>query len=147
MSEIRRQALARRTQIGLEPETPTPAENVLQACQAHTGLTRYFLPPHDVALAGAQAVLDWEMEAIYQDETRPLPQQRFEAAHEFAHYWLHGGTCRCAPSDLDPAQSAEAMTGAMSVVDGYSPAQRLENEANVFAAELLLPSPLARRLF
>ena len=147
MSEIRRQARTRRIQIGLEENTPTPAENVLQACQAYTGLTRYFVPTRDVSLAGAQAVLDWEMEAIYQDETRPLPRQRFDAAHEFAHFWLHGGSCRCVPDDLDPDQSAEPALGTLRKVDGYSPAQRRENEANVFAAELLLPGPLARRLF
>lgn len=147
MSDIRRQARARRVQIGLELETPTPAENVLQACQAQTGFTRYFVPPHDICLAGALAVLDLEVEAIYQDNTQPLPKQRFDAAHEFAHLWLHSSGCHCAPEDLDPAQSAEPTTGAISKVDGYSPVQRRENEANLFAAELLLPTQLARRMF
>ena len=87
------------------------------------------------------------MEAIYQDETRPPEEARADAAHEFAHVWLHRDSGHCTPADLDPLGDAEPATGAWSKVDGYSPAQKREGEANLFAAELLLPGPLARRLF
>ncbi len=146
-TEIRRQARARRAGIGLGADAPTPAEQVLAACGSATGYDRRFLPPGDALLAGAQAVLDVESKLILQDESRPPAMQRFDAAHEFAHVWLHGGTCRCAADDLDPAGAAEESHGARARVDGYSPQQRREQEANVFAAEMLLPGPLARRLF
>ena len=147
MTDIKRRAQAKRVEIGLELETPTPAENVLQACQAVTGLTREFLEPGDPVLAGARAVLNLPFEMIYQDGSLSPAEQRFDAAHEFAHVWLHSETCHCAPGDLNPGKTAEVPGSTESVVDGYSPRQKRENEANAFAAELLLPGPLARRLF
>ena len=147
MTDIKRRAQAKRVELGLELDTPTPAENVLQACQAVTGLTREFLEPDDPLLAGARAVLNLPFEMIYQDGSLPLAEQRFDAAHEFAHVWLHSETCHCSSGDLNPDETAEVPGSARSVVDGYSPRQKRENEANAFAAELLLPSPVARRLF
>lgn len=147
MIEIRRQARKRRAEIGLEPDTPTPAEAVISACLSAAGLERSFVPPDDPMLAGAMAVLDLQLGMITQDETRTLPQQSFDAAHEMAHVWLHKGSCHCTPQDLNPDTTEEAPGSARSKVDGYSPKQRRENEANVFAAELLLPGSLARRLF
>ncbi len=147
MSEIRRRALRQRAEIGLEDDQPHSAEAVVQACLSATGLERCFLRPDDDLLAGAQAVLNREMNAIFQDESRSHAQQQYDAVHEFAHLWLHGGICRCAHGDLTPGETGEPVGGAWSKVDGYSPRQRRENEANSFAAELLLPGPLARHLF
>ena len=147
MTDIRKQAQQRRVEIGLPLDEPIPAEQVLQACQAATGYERSFHPSGHPLLAGAQAVLDMAMQAIYQDETRPPAEARADAAHEFAHVWLHQSSGHCAPTDLDPLGTQEPASGAWSKVDGYSPAQKREGEANLFAAELLLPGPLARRLF
>ena len=147
MSDVRRHAQKRRIEIGLLLDEPTPGEQVLQACQAAIGFERCFLPPGHDLLAGAVAVLDVNTEAIYQDETRPPEEAQADAAHEFAHVWLHRDSGHCTGSDLDPLGGGEPTTGAWSKVDGYSPAQKRECEANLFASELLLPGPLARRLF
>ncbi len=147
MTDIKRRALAKRAELGLELDTLTPAENVLQACQAATGIEREFLEPDDVLLAGARAVLNLPYERIFQDGSLELAEQRFDAAHEFAHVWLHSETCHCSPGDLTPDRTAEVPGSPQSVVDGYSPRQKREGEANAFAAELLLPGPVARRLF
>ena len=147
MSDVRRHAQRRRIEIGLSLDEPTPAEQVLQACQSESGYERCFLPHGDALLAGAVAVLDRSMGAIYQDETRPPEEARADAAHEFAHVWLHRDSGHCAAGDLDPLGGAEPTTGAWSKVDGYSPSQKRECEANLFAAEMLLPGPLARGLF
>ena len=146
-SEIRIKARARRVALGLPPEDALPAQSVVEACLAATGLDRHFLAPDDALLAGASAVLNHEMSAIYQDGSRPLAMQAFDAVHEFAHFWLHAEACPCTAEDLDLSQTAEATSGAMSKVEGYAPKQRRENEANIYAAEMLLPGPLARRLF
>ncbi len=147
MTNIKRRARAKRAELGLERDTPTPAENVLQACQAATGIEREFLEPNDVLLAGARAVLNLPYERIFQDGSLDLAEQRFDAAHEFAHVWLHSETCHCSQADLSPDGTAEVPGSPQSVVDGYSPHQKREGEANAFAAEMLLPGPLARRLF
>ncbi len=146
MIGIRRQARQRRAEIGLELD-PIPAEAVIGACLSAAGLERAFVPPDDPMLAGALAVLDLGLHLIIQDSSRTLPEQRFDAAHELAHVWLHQDSCHCTPQDLDPDATEEAPGSARSKVDGYSPKQRRENEANVFAAELLLPGPTARSLF
>ena len=152
MIEIRRRAKQRRAEIGLEQDMPVPAEAVISACLSAAGLERDFVDPDDAMLAGAMAVLNLPLGLIIQDNSRTLPEQRFDAAHELAHAWLHRDTAheeppRCTPPDLNPDETEEAPGSARSKVDGYSPRQRRENEANVFAAELLLPGPLARTLF
>ena len=152
MSEIRRQAQQRRREIGLELAAPVTASAVVEACLSGLGLERAFVAPGDAMLAGAIAVLNLPMLLIVQDETRTLAQQSFDAAHEIAHVWLHrasahGGPHSCSPADVSPDSTSETPGSALSKVDGYSPQQRRESEANVFAAELLLPGPLAEALF
>ena len=123
MNDIRRKALARRVALGFPQEEPTPAETILAACAAATGLICAFSP----------------------DTSRPLPEIHFDAAHAFAHFWLHGAAHVCVPDKLASLQGGES--GALGKVADFSPMQRREAEANLFAAELLLPGPLARRLF
>ena len=146
-NEIRTKALARRAMLGLPLGDALGAQSVVAACLANTGLERHFFEPDDDLLAGAQAVLNFEMQAIYQDNSRPFAMQQFDAVHEFAHFWLHDEACPCTEADLDPSQTTEATTGVAAVVEGYAPRQKRENEANLYAAELLLPLALARRLF
>ncbi len=152
MTEIRRKARQRRREIGLELDAPLTAEAVIGACLLALGLERELAAPSDPVLAGAIAVVDLQMGLIMQDSTRSLPEQSFDAAHEIAHVWLHrdsahGAQHACTPADVSPDGTGEVPGSALSKVDGYSPQQRREHEANEFAAELLLPGPLAHALF
>lgn len=85
MTEIRRQAQLRRREIGLELGYPAAAGAVVEACLSALGLEQEFAQPGDPMLAGAIAVLDVKLKLITQDETRTLPQQSVDAAHEIAH--------------------------------------------------------------
>ncbi len=152
MSELRRQARRRRREMGLDVDIPHTGETVVGACLAALGLQREFAPPGDSALAGAIAVLNVTLAYIVQDETRTPAQLSADAAHEIAHAWLHAGSAHgtrhaCLPAEVGLGETGEAPGAALSKVDGYSPKQRREREANEFAAELLLPGPLARQLF
>ena len=151
MTEIRRKARQRRREIGIELDAPVTAEAVIGTCLSALGLEREFAEPEDAILAGAIAVLDLPMGLIVQDGTRTLPEQSFDAAHEIAHVWLHRdsahGSQACTPADVGADGTGEVPGSALSKVDGYSPQQRREREANEFAAELLLPGPLAHALF
>ncbi len=151
MTEIRKKARQRRREMGLALDSPVTAESVVEACLAALGLEREFAEPDDTLLAGAVAVLNMPMGLIVQDGTRPLAEQNFDAAHEIAHVWLHRdsahGPQTCQPADVSPGGTGEVPGSALSKVDGYSPRQRREREANEFAAELLLPGPLAHALF
>ncbi len=148
MIELRRQARQKRIELGLGLAEPVPAAAVVAACLTAAGLTREFVALSDDLLAGAMAVLDLTMGQIIQDRTRPPAGLDFDAAHELAHAWLHRDTAHgCTASDMDPAATGERTGSPLAKVDGYSPQQRRENEANVYAAELLLPGPLARALW
>lgn len=128
------------------------AERILALCAAATGVRRTPVPIDDPLLAGAHAVLDRDASRIWYASGHAISQerQRFAQAHEFAHYWLHpelahdAATGDDAPDRLlppgDRSKSAQ-------VVDSYSPSERRECEANLFAAELLAPSALLRHAF
>ena len=121
MSEIRRKAHRQRQAMGLALDLPISSLEVLDACAAATGLT------HD-----------------YTGSPAP-PEAAFQAAHHFAHAWLHDGKCRCDAADISPHGARES--AAFRKVDGDTPRNRAAKEACLFAAEMLLPSSLARKLF
>ena len=122
MSEVRRRARAKREQIGLALDAAVPAAQVLAECEKATGVRGGLLPDH------------------------PPAKQRIAAAHAFAHLWLHGKRRFCTAEEMD-AGTDEAASSAISKVGEDTPQKRREEEASVFAAELLLPHPLACRLF
>ena len=68
-----------------------PAEALLKAAEAETGLKRQKLPLDDPLLSGAFALLDREAKRIRYAANGPLSpgQIRLILAHEFAHFWLH----------------------------------------------------------
>ncbi len=146
MTETRRKAQQQRREMGLELDAPVTAEAVVGACLSALGLQRQFAAPEDDLLTGA-IVLDLHKGLMVQDETRPGPERSFDAVHAAARVWLHRDSAhgtRCMPAG---AGTREVPGSALSKVDGYSPQQRREREAGEFAAELLLPSPLAHTLF
>ena len=147
MNDIRRQAQKRRQDIGIELGDPVPAEAVIAACLAAAGLERAFTAPDDALLAGAMAVLNLPLGVIIHDASRSGPEQQFDAAHEMAHFWLHGDLCRCLPEDLNPDDTEETPGSARSKVDGYSPKQRRETRPMSLPPSCFCPGPLARTLF
>ena len=67
----------------------------------------------------------------------------FYQAHEYAHLWLHhGGESR--EFDLDPEATEEPLPVGVNLVEGYSPEELREREANVYAREFLLPTDKLR---
>ncbi len=148
--QIRRIAREWRTEtLGLDDRALVPAAALLAAADAATGYARILLPPADLLLAGAQAVLDREAQMIWQSAGQPTKAQHFDAAHEFGHLVLHQETCACSvPADLGEVFDEDGMPlAALTRVEGYSARQRREYEANVFAAELLLPATALRATF
>ncbi len=128
-----------------------PADDLLKAAVEATGFLIQPLEEDDPLLAGAQAFLDRDSEMIWYAVSADLSpeRQRFAQAHEFAHLWLHAylQTDERLPEDSPNAYSGAAATTAAQVEEGYSPRERREREANLFAAEFLLPSPLLRHAY
>ena len=122
MSEIRRKAHRQRQAMGLALDLPISSLEVLDACAAATGLT------HD-----------------YTGSPAP-PEAAFQAAHHFAHAWLHDGKCRCDAADISPHGARES--AAFRKVDGgHAPETALQRKRVSSPPRLLLPSSLARKLF
>ncbi len=131
-----------------------PADLLLAAAEAETGLARVGLSPGDPLLFGAQAVLDRDSECIWYAQEGVSPaRQRFAQAHEFGHYREHGPDADAPPGfcQADDAPEAflpvEQRAYSAQFAAGYSPAERRETEANVFAGEFLLPAPHLYRAF
>lgn len=129
-----------------------PADQLLHLAAESQDYDLTTLPPNDPILAGgAQAVLRSDMQAVFFAEggTHSRQRQRFACAHEFAHLWLHPQTTNPPlMAEESPALYLEGLAEPTVVTAQlYSPQERREREANLFAAEFLLPAPILRRLF
>ncbi|MGC8668441.1 MAG: UvrD-helicase domain-containing protein [Chthonomonadales bacterium] len=137
---------------GTSAGTPDPlytlfsADEVISAGVRHCGLTVTTLDPKDPLLAGAVAVLDRDVQAIWCSAVRSPEASRFDVAHELAHCVLHPTEPLSAPCTIASEAAEVPPPYGEAYITGYSPAQRKEVDANTFAAELLLPCPLVRTL-
>src|SRR5690349_1916990 len=78
----------------------------------------------------ARAVLQDDI--IWFNDEVPEWEARFNQFHEFAHHWLDGLGAVCGAEDLNPEASEDAVELGARRVEGYSPHERRELEANVF---------------
>ena len=154
-SALRRRAyeqhLKLRADMNMREYSLIHADDLLKAAEAATGFVIQSLPQGDPLLAGSQAFLDRDSEMIWYAIGSGLSpeRQRFAQAHEFAHLWLHPGFERddVLPDDSPGVYSGATLATAAQIEEGYSPRERREREANLFAAELLLPTPLLRQAY
>ncbi len=116
-----------------------PASALLAAAQAVTGIRFISRPADDTLLDGAEAAYDRERQRIYYSNATPLPLAHFHIAHEFAHHWLYEAAAACANADLDLLVPSEPEMSSVGDQDSYSPKERAEAQANLFAREFLLP--------
>lgn len=154
-SSLRRRARMQHRQLcarlGADPQTLPTAEELLHAAAEETGIDAFSLEPTNSLLSGAHAVLDRASDCIWYAEEEGVPphRHRFARAHEYAHLWLHPeietDLCHCEDVPDTFAAPVAGVPGAQ-VAEGYSSRERRETEANLFAAELLLPGPVLREL-
>ena len=137
-AEIRRQARA--WHLELQPQCDlAPATALLAAAQATSGIAVLSVPADDVLLDGGEACYDPDGPRIIISEALSPKVAAFHLAHEFGHYRLHDPGAACHPADFDPLVPAEPESSPIGENDSYSPKQRREAQANVFAREFLLP--------
>lgn len=140
--EIRARARARHAACAPADDT---ADALLIAAEKATGLPYYALPATDPALYGAQGVYDAECRLILVSNALPPAYRAFVVAHEFAHHWLGHGSAVSSAGGPDPEAGDDPHGGDPARVEGYSPFERAERVANVFACEFLLPTDALRR--
>ncbi len=125
------------------------ARELLDTASKKTGWPVLELPDNDQLLEGAVGVFSKDMSYILVRNSLDPPIWNFVVAHEFGHFNLH--------SDVDVDRLYEpALMAAFNEVDSagvthvepaYSPEEKREREANLFARELLMPAPLVRAAY
>ena len=124
----------------------------IEIAKALAGKADLELCPLDAAdplLSGALAVLAREDGAIYHTNRAKGGDLALLLAHELGHFHVHVTErgIRCSHEDVDVSAPSEASPVSADRVAGYGAKERRELQANVFARELLLPQPQARRLY
>lgn len=129
------------------PEGTILARDVIDAVQRFTQIAHQATYEGDDVLDGALAQLDVEMNTIWYSAAIQPALLPFYLGHEYAHLQLNHGSCRGDAGDIDVEATGTELDAGVERVQGYSPQERRERAANVFAQELLLPTPLLRRWF
>jgi DNA helicase II / ATP-dependent DNA helicase PcrA len=145
-SEVRRQARLRHDELAGPVEDLVPAADLLAAAEATTAILRHSMPPGDALLDGAEAAYDRQRQRIYVSMATEERLAAFHAVHEYAHHWLDEIIASCRGPDLDVATPAEPEMSLVGEADAYSPKERAEAQANLFAREFLLPRHKLRRI-
>ena len=143
---IRQQAREFRREIcGAEAGNLLQAETLLQRTEDFTSVKRFGLMKNDPLLCGALALLDGDR--IYFDKTLNRNFGLYCQAHEYAHLRLHEASAHCTGGEINFSVTETESFDAESRVLGYGQSERVEREANAFAAEFLLPCDLAQQAF
>ncbi len=144
--EVRRQAQQWHTELVPDTHDLVPAKVILDAAEKQTGILREARPARDALLDSAEAVYDPEAQRIYYAAETDPALAAFHIAHEFAHHALDSALARCSGGDIDVATPTEPELSLVGETDTYSPKERAEALANLFARELLLPREKLRSL-
>jgi len=114
-------ALARRLATDLSLEIPV---DVVQVCSSHKLEIEYR------SLSEAtDSMLLLDLRVIVVHSGSPATRKRFSIAHELGHYFLHSSEAVLDSADLTPGELLKIK----------------EREADIFAAELLMPKDLMRK--
>lgn len=138
-AQVRRQARDKHRELSRHTPGLVSAEALFREAEETTGISRHAVSASDAILDGAEAVYDRDGKRIYYSrEVDPL-LAAFYVGHEFAHHWLDQHLARCQRADIDVTTPAEPNMSWVGDPDAYSPKERAEALANVFAREFLLP--------
>jgi superfamily I DNA/RNA helicase len=138
-SELRRQARDWHYVIASDVDDLPPAATLLAKAEELTGVRRLGRPQDDALLDGAEACYDREGKRIFFSLALSADDAAFYVAHEYAHHKLHDLHSRCTAADVDTSTPAEPDVSVVGDSDAYSPKERAEAQANLFAREFLLP--------
>lgn len=137
--EVRRLARLRHNELSGNQPSLVSAGILLAAAQAATDIKIIGRPADDPLLDGAEAAYDREQGLIYHSQATRTDLLQFHLAHEFGHHWLDEAGASCAHADIDLLVPSEPEMSSVGNQDSYSPKERTEAQANLFAREFLLP--------
>lgn len=126
------------------------SEEVIEAAAAESGedFDIALVPPNDVSLGSAQAVLLRNFRQIVVRNDVSPADRAYLIAHEFGHWRLH-------PADQDnfhelieySLKPEDSDAFGTQKVEAYGARERAELQANIFAREFLLPRETSKALF
>lgn len=126
---------------------PIPGMDLVRTAAKAAGVTIHAAPEGDANLDGGSGAYDPVYRAIFYSAVVKPEMVPFVVAHELAHLWLGHGPRVCADADVDGSSFEASLPLGVERVEGYSPEELRERQANAFARELLLPRPLLRTWF
>lgn len=131
-------ALAEEVAATYNPQhiAPFPYERIVEA---HDDLRIYFTELEDDAISGATLYEGGEF-TILINATKAGTRQHFSLGHELGHYFLHPDILKAEKAIID---SEDALAGPRILYRQENTSdERLEREANAFAAALIMPADL-----
>ena len=141
---VRRRARSRRA--AADADRPAAWE-LVRRLAGDEGYDLFPVAPDDALLAGAEAVLDRGIEAIFYNRDTEPAEAAALVAHELGHLDLHQGIAACLREEVDASSPDEPTPAGIHRIEAYGARERQELQANVYARELLLPRAETRRLF
>lgn len=118
-TDIRQKARLQRAVVLPNTNGIISAWTLLDAAARLTKIAYLPVPAGDSLLDGAEAVLDIEAGVIWFNEDIPPELAVFYIAHEYAHFWLHGGRTACTTGDIEPEAAEERVPFGVDRVQGY----------------------------
>lgn len=144
---IRRRARQIHADISAKVNSFPSASALIAVAAELTGIEAFPVRAGHPLLDGGEAQFDPEAQVIWFNEDLPVELTLFYRAHEYAHVWLHQSYVSCSKDDIDLEVVEESAPLGLQRVEGYSPKELREREANVFAREFLLPAPKLRHWY
>ena len=140
--------LARKKRAEIDPLAKLEkADDLLAAAASETQILCEGLAADDPLLYGAEAVLDTYVHRIWYNREIDPAWLAVYKAHEYAHCWIEGGKSACSTLEFESRLAEEKSPLGIDRVESYSPKERREALANVFAREFLLPTDWLRARF
>ncbi len=140
LTQVRALAEEYANKYNSENVAPFPYENITDA---HKDLRIYFTALEDDNVSGAILFRDDEFNILV-NNNKSAARQHFTLAHELAHYFLHQDSLRAEQAIIDGGEELEF--GGLSFSNqADNDTEIRENEANNFAASLIMPTDLVRR--
>jgi Zn-dependent peptidase ImmA (M78 family) len=134
---------------GMQRTIPVPLTALAEAL----GVTVVRTVFTDLTISGL-IILQNGRATIHVNPQEPLVRQRFTAAHELGHYWLHLRAQHAEGGFVDTKMTIEAVDDPVDDLAEPAIAFRRQNstgpherDANRFAAALLMPAPLVRATY